>query len=693
MKKIIFTIGSYLLATLLVSAQTNVPGGNVNGTWTLVNSPYLINGSITVPNDSSLTIEPGVVLEFQGYYSLNVQGRLLAIGTLSDTIIFTINDTTGFTNMDTTAGGWLGIRFNTTPASNDTSKIIYCKIEYGKAYGPGGAYESGGAIYIKNFSKVKISNCKFINNRARDDGAAIYQISGGNLSISNCTFTNNYDEGFFGGGGIISGNNLTLLNNTISNNYAPAGAITCEGYINLTNNEITNNSNYAIYAFSTNFLIQNNTIINNGRGIYLFQDSHGLLENNNISNNQGSGIRLWGNDYQFGDLIIQNNIITYNVNSGINFVGASSHTEIVMNNFITNNTATNGAGIYLVSSFSKLVRVINNVICNNEASNQGGGIYCNNYGMILNNTIANNKASNGGGIYALGDPIITNCIIWGNIGTSGGNQIAKDFLASPTYSYCDIQSGNTNNGNINNNPQFVSQSAGVGASFDGLNANWVIQSTSPCINSGKPDTTGLDLPLTDIVGNPRITNDTIDIGAYEYNYPPIANFSANTTIITAGDNVIFMDLSSNFPIQWSWSFPGGTPDSSSQQNPTITYNTSGIYDVTLTATNTFGSNSNTKTGYITVGIIGVSEFVEISNIKLYPNPYTGEFILEMNVLETQDIQVKITNIIGKEVYAEKLKQINGFYHKTIDMKGYTVGIYQLQISTNEGIINRKIIKQ
>src|SRR3990172_6588506 len=37
-------------------AQTDIPAGNVSGTWTKVNSPYHINGEVTIPNDSILTI-------------------------------------------------------------------------------------------------------------------------------------------------------------------------------------------------------------------------------------------------------------------------------------------------------------------------------------------------------------------------------------------------------------------------------------------------------------------------------------------------------------------------------------------------------------------------------------------------------------------------------------------------------------
>ena len=77
-----------LCINLQLQAQTSIPAGNVSGTWTLAGSPYQINGEITIPNASTLTIEPGVLVEFQGHYKLNVQGRLLAVATVADTITF-----------------------------------------------------------------------------------------------------------------------------------------------------------------------------------------------------------------------------------------------------------------------------------------------------------------------------------------------------------------------------------------------------------------------------------------------------------------------------------------------------------------------------------------------------------------------------------------------------------------------------
>jgi uncharacterized protein (TIGR02145 family) len=79
---------------------------------------------------------------------------------------------------------------------------------------------------------------------------------------------------------------------------------------------------------------------------------------------------------------------------------------------------------------------------------------------------------------------------------------------------------------------------------------------------------------------------------------PIANFTALPTNIIRGQNVKFNDHSLNGPTTWSWIFgDGGT---STSQNPIYSYSTVGIFTVTLTATNSFGTDSETKTGFITV---------------------------------------------------------------------------------------------
>jgi len=82
--------------------------------------------------------------------------------------------------------------------------------------------------------------------------------------------------------------------------------------------------------------------------------------------------------------------------------------------------------------------------------------------------------------------------------------------------------------------------------------------------------------------------------------PPVADFSATPRTICAGDSIAFTDLSTGSPTSWTWTINGATPSAPTGQNPKVAFYTAGTHTVTLTATNSGGSDSETKTAYITV---------------------------------------------------------------------------------------------
>lgn len=93
--------------------------------------------------------------------------------------------------------------------------------------------------------------------------------------------------------------------------------------------------------------------------------------------------------------------------------------------------------------------------------------------------------------------------------------------------------------------------------------------------------------------------DLIQVNGAGIPQPPVADFTADNTSITEGGSVQFTDLSSD-ATAWSWTFAGGTPENSTTQHPNITYNTAGVYTVELTVSNADGTDTETKTDYITV---------------------------------------------------------------------------------------------
>jgi len=81
---------------------------------------------------------------------------------------------------------------------------------------------------------------------------------------------------------------------------------------------------------------------------------------------------------------------------------------------------------------------------------------------------------------------------------------------------------------------------------------------------------------------------------------PICSFKADSLSILYNNPVQFSDLSAGIPTGWQWTFMGGSPSSSTSENPVVTYNTPGLYTVKLKVTNSFGSDSLAKTLYIRV---------------------------------------------------------------------------------------------
>jgi PKD repeat protein len=120
---------------------------------------------------------------------------------------------------------------------------------------------------------------------------------------------------------------------------------------------------------------------------------------------------------------------------------------------------------------------------------------------------------------------------------------------------------------------------------------------SPSHTYSTAGTYSVSLKVTNSLGNNTLTKTNyISVSAPQ---PPVANFTGSPTNGIVPLTVGFTDTSTGGqPTSWAWTFgDGGT---STAQNPSHIYTAAGTYSVTLTATNTVGSNSITKTNYITV---------------------------------------------------------------------------------------------
>ena len=451
------------IAVLPAIASGIEVSGDVWGTWSPENNPYEVVGQLRVPPESTLAIEPGVFVNFQGHYKFVVDSlaTFLAIGTETDSIYFTTDDT---------ATGWHGIRLF---YADTNSQISYCHLEYGKAIGDQWQRDAnGGAIYCE-YSSPTISNNCIIGNLAYWAGGGVYCNYSNPAITGNTICTNSARQG---GGIYCRYSDPAITHNRISTNLAEerGGGIRCRAFSNPTINENTIEGNWAfsdgggISCATSSPIITGNMIRDNsvnsdgwggGAGICCYEMSRPQISKNVIINNSATG--------------------RYDCGGGI---GCADY----------------GAYIY------------NNVISGNQASGVGGGIYsCMHYHdppNIANNTITGNTADCGGGISCYySTPTITNCIFWGN--TAGWYpEIYVEAGGYPIVTYCDVQGSWTGEGNIDIDPLFRDPQAWdfhLMADYCGDPYN------SPCIDAGHPDS--LDILLDCFHG---LGTDRCDMGAY-----------------------------------------------------------------------------------------------------------------------------------------------------------------------------------
>jgi len=161
--------------------------------------------------------------------------------------------------------------------------------------------------------------------------------------------------------------------------------------------------------------------------------------------------------------------------------------------------------------------------------------------------------------------------------------------------------------------------------------------------------------------------------------PPVAEFSANPTTAEGGVPIAFTDASFN-ATAWQWTFEGANEPGSTDQNPTATWNTMGVYDVTLTVTNGNCTPPKTSTyiaeDYITIttNVFVNPNFTKICTV--YPNPSTGIIQVEGVGIST----VEVYNSIGQVVFRSEPNADKS----VLDLSHLQQGNYMIVVKTSRG---------
>jgi len=473
MKKIALLISGILLTITFSFSQTHIPGGNVNGTWTSANSPYIIDGDIEVNAASTLTIDPGVEVTFSDNYRLDVYGQLLAIGTETDSIFFYHVNPLYY---------WDGLDFvNLDLISMDSSRIQYCHF-----------FRADGAILCDISSKVNISNSLFLNNignSAGDFGGIKCENS--SPRIDQVTITGSDVE--CGGGMYITTNsNPYITNSTITENevLSSGGGIFIDDHSNPIFYDVEISWNTATITYASkrgsgifirnhsnpefyNVDIIHNTCINSpygsyGGGVAIIDTCNPVLTNVVIAENEAD----------FGGGIYVKNSVFHPICTNVIIKDNDAGYETIIG------SAGGGAGIFISDCDASLQNIL---ICENVSIADGGGIYCDNSNLTLDHvTITRNNAVYfGNGIYNYeSDIILDNSIVWHNV---SADSYYQEGTATFNATYSNIEGGSGQSwfgtGCKDEDPLFVNWS---GYDFRLSWPGFPYDPRSVCISGGDP---------------------------------------------------------------------------------------------------------------------------------------------------------------------------------------------------------------
>jgi predicted outer membrane repeat protein len=542
------------LATLLFLAipyfvfSTDVPAGNVSGTWSATESPYVILGDIVIAANTSLIIEPGVDVLFSTNTQLDVYGLINAEGTATDSIRF-----------EAATDNWNGISLHT--GISDTVYFSYCRITGMTLTG----IVSGNVV-------TRFTHCRLQDNIEIPGG--VLDLNNAKIKINLCNFTNNTPFAIDLSEGTFRCDSTTFLGRSsvklfCSNdpyiidcyfdglNFENNRAIEVEqgcGFTHFEKLEICNfNAEFGAAIYTSAFLafIEECYIHNNsatGSGGAIFGASLAMLdctlENNYAGLNGGAcaafgspmGRNLFINNYAamdggawFGFISPTSSDLTF-IGNGAGRNGGAACTGYVHKSIAYNNFASKGGAFCLTPTSNTVPGSIENSLIFNNYADTAGAVFTTGTLRVNHSLIANNLSLHGGAFIAenADSCVFTNTIFWNN--RTQGQSINLSLLEADTdltkYSLrnCLLEGAESSiqiqqedllvyQNCIDENPFFVHASEEIGVSEYAELADFRLLQYSPCIDSGIP--INLWGAQSDLLLTPRPQGAQVDIGAYE----------------------------------------------------------------------------------------------------------------------------------------------------------------------------------
>ncbi|MCD4697511.1 MAG: T9SS type A sorting domain-containing protein [Bacteroidales bacterium] len=290
------------LISIPLFSQTYISGGEVSGTWDISESPYIIEGDISVATDERLIIKKGVEVIFTGAYALEVHGRIDVAGTINDSIHFTVQDTSGFYSNN--YNGWYGLVFlGFASTQTENSTLEYTHIEF----------SAGSGVTCFEYSNLVISHSTIKNNKQK--GINLLDFS--DIIVEHTNILNNMD-----GGISVNYSAPDVSNFNISNNGNSGVTITGQAPSN-------------IIPVFTNGIISNNFSGSKGGGVNMIGDATANFSEMAIFSNSaifGGGVYCSFSNINMDKVTLTDN--TAQTGGGIYFSQVNGYTNIVSNSIL-----------------------------------------------------------------------------------------------------------------------------------------------------------------------------------------------------------------------------------------------------------------------------------------------------------------------------------------------------------------------
>ena len=164
---------------------------------------------------------------------------------------------------------------------------------------------------------------------------------------------------------------------------------------------------------------------------------------------------------------------------------------------------------------------------------------------------------------------------------------------------------------------------------------------------------------------------------------PVASYDYATV-----NGIVTFTNNSQFGTSYSWNFGDG--NASIAENPVHVFQSSGTFNVTLTATNECGSTTSSQ--LVTVVVSSVAEQMLEQAVSILPNPNEGRFEVVLEGLQSPSVELSVLDATGRRLWTAGY-EMSGNFRKVVDLEEASPGVYWLLVRTDQAASAFKVVVQ